>query len=201
MNGTGTSTTSFTLNDGNNWYFHIRTKDNAGNWNSSAVHLGPFFIDANPPLNPTSITSSSHQINTWNTDRTIDISWSGASDGGGSGVAGYSWSWDSSPSSIPDNTIDGTGNSTTCNPLEDGNNWYFHIRTKDNAGNWNSTTVHMGPFFIDANPPSNPTSITSTSHQVNTWSSDRTIDISWSGANDGSGSGICLLYTSPSPRD
>jgi len=189
-NGSGTSTTSSSLTDGNNWYFHIRTRDNAGNWNSGAVHKGPYFIDGTAPSNPTSITSSSHTVYTWSADNTISISWSGASDGSGSGVAGYSWSWDNSPSTIPGTSVTGTGTSATSPALADGNNWYFHIRTKDIAGNWNSAAVHKGPFYIDANAPTNPTSITSSSHQTSTWSNDPTIDISWSGASDGNGSGI-----------
>jgi beta-lactam-binding protein with PASTA domain len=31
------------------WYFHLRTRDNAGNW-SSGRHLGPFVIRSAPPV-------------------------------------------------------------------------------------------------------------------------------------------------------
>jgi hypothetical protein len=31
--------------------------------------------------------------------------------------------------------------------------WYFHLATVDNAGNWTGT-VHLGPFRIDTTPPS-----------------------------------------------
>jgi hypothetical protein len=40
--------TSAALADGT-WYFHIRAVDNAGNWATSAAHLGPFMIDATGP--------------------------------------------------------------------------------------------------------------------------------------------------------
>ncbi|MBI4549195.1 MAG: hypothetical protein HY707_14530, partial [Ignavibacteriae bacterium] len=189
IDGSSTSTASPSLADGINWYFHIRTKDNAGSWNSDAVHYGPFYIDRTAPNNPATVSSPSHQVSVWSADRTIDISWSGANDGSGSGIAGYSWEWSTSSTTLPDETVDGTGESATSSSLDDGNSWYFHIRTKDNANNW-SNAVHYGPFYIDGTAPSNPTSLSSSSHQLNIYSNDRTIDISWSGANDGSGSGI-----------
>ncbi|MBU1049921.1 hypothetical protein KKG90_07875, partial [Candidatus Bipolaricaulota bacterium] len=41
-----------------------------------------------------------------------------------------------------------TGTTTT---LADGT-WYFHLRTKDNAGNWTSTEDY-GPIILDTDPP------------------------------------------------
>ena len=41
------STTSATFDDGT-WYFHLCTRDNAGNW-SAAAHAGPYIIEAAPP--------------------------------------------------------------------------------------------------------------------------------------------------------
>jgi hypothetical protein len=290
---TSTSATSPALSQGNTWYFHVRTLDNLGNWNSGAKHYGPFFIDTQNPTNPTStnpgctatndvwqntcsdanftwsgaadtggsgvagyyyywgtdpagtstnditataynpgsltspsvrylrlqtkdnvgktsawttlftlkydasapnnpnnITSSSHNLSAWSTDNTIDVSWSGAADGGGgSGLNGYSIQWSTSASTLPDTTVDLTGSSTTSSALSDGSSWYFHIRTQDNAGNWTSSAVHYGPFWIDTSAPTNPTTITSSSHTLSTWSADATIDVSWSGAADG-GSGV-----------
>ncbi|MFH0816380.1 MAG: S8 family serine peptidase [Methanobacteriota archaeon] len=149
----GTSTTSNALSDGTNWYLHIRTRDNAGNWNPGAYHVGPFKIDTVAPTNPTSYTSNP-PVNAWSSDNTIDVSWSGASDAGGSGVAGYSTQWSTSATTIPDTTVDiaSTVTSTTSPAQADGNNIYFHIRTKDNAGNWNGNAYHIGPFWIDTIP-------------------------------------------------
>ncbi|MFB0559787.1 MAG: hypothetical protein ACETWM_00955 [Candidatus Lokiarchaeia archaeon] len=179
---TGTSTTSSPLSDSGNWYFHVRTRDNFGNWASGAYHVGPFRIDTVSPNNPTSY-SSSHTPNIWSNDNTIFISWSGASDGT-SGVYGYSFVWDTSPTTIPDTTIDTTGTITTSSPLSDGSSWYFHVRTRDNAGHWASGAYHVGPFRIDTVSPNNPISYSS-SHTPNIWSNDSTIFISWSGASDG----------------
>lgn len=142
---TTVSDTSPPLADGNSWYFHIRTVDYADNWNPGALHVGPFYIDTAPPSNPTG-WSSSHTVGGYSTDRTIDMSWWGASDSL-SGVYGYSYAWTTSSSTIPDTIVDTTGTSTTSPSLANGG-WYFHIRTRDNAGNWNPNALHIGPFYI-----------------------------------------------------
>jgi len=174
--------TSSSLADGNAHYFHIRTLDNAGNWNQSAIHLGPFFIDSNNPTNPTSLFSTSHpETSSWTNDSTIVVIWSGAS-GGASGIAGYSFEWSTSPTTTPDTTVDTTLLTTTSGALADGNNHYFHLRTKDNAGNW-ADAIHLGPFYIDTSIPTNPTTLESTSHTTSTWSNDNTITVQWDGAD------------------
>ncbi|OGY31518.1 MAG: hypothetical protein A3C02_00750 [Candidatus Andersenbacteria bacterium RIFCSPHIGHO2_02_FULL_45_11] len=48
---TTTNVTSSSLVAGDSHYFHLRTVDNAGNW-SAAMHVGPFFIDADAPAVP-----------------------------------------------------------------------------------------------------------------------------------------------------
>ena len=62
--------------------------------------------------------------------------------------------WDTNSTTIPDQTKDiEEGVQTATSPaLANGNSHYFHIRSVDNAGNWQST-VHLGPFFIDTTPP------------------------------------------------
>ena len=172
------SATSSPLADGE-WWFHLRTKDNAGNW-SGATHLGPFRIDTAAPTNPT--LSSSHAPGTWSNDASVDVSWTGASDAR-SGVDGYSYSWTQAVDDVPDTTREPAGTTTTATHAD--GQWWFHLRTRDAAGNW-SEAVHRGPFRIDLAPPSNalPTSTHPTS-----WSTDNTVDVAWSGASD-SGSGV-----------
>jgi hypothetical protein len=69
-------------------------------------------------------------------------------------VDGFSYEWDTSPGGVPDATVDAQEDVTgaTSPPLSDGESHYFHLRTRDNAGNWTST-VHMGPFVIDTVSP------------------------------------------------
>ena len=179
------ATTSLALADGNSHYFHIRSVDNVGNWQST-FHLGPFFVDATSPTGPTNIQSTSHTASTWSSDNTIDVTWTDATDPApASGLDGYSILWDANAATIPDavKDIEEGVQATTSLALADGNSHYFHIRSVDNVGNWQST-FHLGPFFVDATSPTGPTNIQSTSHTASTWSSDNTIDVTWTDATD-----------------
>ncbi|HET7088809.1 MAG TPA: Ig-like domain-containing protein, partial [Anaerolineae bacterium] len=122
----------------------------------------------------------SHTTGVWSNDPTIFVSWSGATDGSGSGVFGYSYVWDTSPGTLPDAAYDTTGSSATSPALGSGNNKYFHIRTRDVAGNWSATAAHRGPYYVDTTPPSSsassPASTGSTSFLV-----------SWTGSDANSG--------------
>jgi hypothetical protein len=175
-------TTSQPLADGD-WWFHLRTRDNAGNW-SSATHLGPFRIDTTPPTNPTP-SSPSHTSDGWSNDPTVEVTWSGATDAR-SGVDGFSYEWTQNAATAPDEAKDAeeSGTATTSPTLADGS-WWFHLRTRDNAGNW-SDPVHSGPFRIDTTPPTNPT-LSSPSHTVGAWSSANTVVIKWGSQSDADG--------------
>jgi subtilisin family serine protease len=171
---TTTASTSAPLADGS-WWFHLRTRDDAGNW-SQPVHLGPFRIDGTPPSNPTA-SSPSHALETWSNDPTVEIAWSGQADVS-SGVDGFAFAWSQEPDTDPGTAkiAEETANGTTSPALPDGS-WWFHLRARDNAGNW-SPPLHLGPFKIDATPPSNPT-LSSPSHTVDAWSSDPTVVVVW----------------------
>ena len=98
------------------------------------------------------MTSPSHTLNTWSNDTTVDVTWTAATDED-SGLDGYSVAWDHVPATVPDTTMDiGTLTATTSPALADGD-WYFHIRPVDKAGNWAPGAAHLGPFKIDATPP------------------------------------------------
>ncbi len=108
--------------------------------------------DVTLPTDP-SVNSTSHTPNAPSNDPTVDVTWSGASDGGGSGIDGYSFEWTSSPTTLPDQMkdVEESAAGTTSPPLADGSHW-FHLRTRDNGGNWTST-AHLGPFLIDTGAP------------------------------------------------
>ncbi len=142
--------TSDPLGDGE-WYIYVRTRDTAGNWAPDAVYDGPYRIDTLPPTNPTSFDSDPHRLRRWSNINRIQIDWSGAGDDG-SGVWGYGYAWTESSLTPPD-LLWTTRTYTTSPPLGDGDNWYFHIRTKDHADNWASEVEHWGPFYIDAADP------------------------------------------------
>ena len=109
--------------------------------------------DTTAPANPTSLSSSSHQVNDWSSRNEIQVYWSGASDAD-SGLDGYAVAWDHSPTTLPgtSKTLEQDVNTLTSAALADGT-WYFHIRTVDNAGNWAASAVHLGPFMISTTGP------------------------------------------------
>jgi hypothetical protein len=115
--------------------------------------------DSTPPVNPSSLSSSSHPDDTPSNDDTVEVQWSGASDAG-SGLDGFSYVWDSVPTTVPPTAknADDVPSSATSPALATGS-WYFHLRTRDKAGNWSAGAVHLGPFVIDVTAPE--TTITS----------------------------------------
>jgi len=147
----GTSDIRYATADGQNWYFHVRTEDRAGNWSPTAAHSGPYWIDITDPGEPPGLASSSHNTNVWNDDSTISVSWDAATDGAGSDIAGYWYSWTHAPQDDPTayNTL---GRSLTSPSLATDNDWTFNVQTRDNVGR-RSDTLHLGPFYIDTIAP------------------------------------------------
>jgi hypothetical protein len=142
--GPGDSHTPAPLADGEHT-FSVRGTDQV---NLTATDSRTFTVDTSPPIDPV-LDSTSHDPEVISHDRTVDITWSGAADAL-SGVDGFSFLWDASPSSVPDQTkgAEETATGTTSPPLAEGNDHWFHLRTVDNAGNWTGT-AHLGPFWID----------------------------------------------------
>jgi hypothetical protein len=158
----------------------------------------PNSIDITKPTNPPSINSS-HVLNQWSANPIITVNWAGATDPGNpnTGIGGYSWAWTQDANTVPDTQQESDGNtSQTSSPaLATGQSWYFHIRARDKNNNWADGATHYGPFWIDANPPSNPNVQETHSIPDATW--QNTVynpAFTWSGASDGNGSGI-VSYT------
>ena len=136
-------------------------------------------LDRTAPTNPT-LTSPSHATSTWSKTKTVTVDFTGATDP--SGVDGFSYAWTTSPTTSPDASTDteSTTSRTTSPSLADGSSWYFHLRTRDNVGNW-SAPVHLGPFYVDATAPAAPAVAPLARFQL-----ARTFDIAWS-ATDATG--------------
>ncbi|MBI2310658.1 Ig-like domain repeat protein [Candidatus Collierbacteria bacterium] len=156
---------------------YLDAVNNAGNEITNITSGQNVFYDNTDPTDPTTITSAPHIASIWSNDNTVDVSWSGASDEGGSGVDGFYTEWNNSLDSVNGplaREYDALGNSETSPSLSDGNSHYFHIATIDKAGNWTGTT-HAGPFYIDSSAPTDPgtptPSPTSPTNQTSiTWS-------------------------------
>jgi len=122
-------------------------------------------------------------VRVWSDNPVVDVNWSGAADVP-SGVHGYSYSWDILPDTLPDETVDTTLDSTSSPALSDGDNHYFHLRTRDEAGNWAAAAVHLGPFYIDAQEPGAPVNLTATPAS---WTPTNTFTVTWQNPGDPSG--------------
>ncbi len=108
------------------------------------------FADQTAPAAPSNL-GGSPAPSAWSNSATVNVTWSAGTDSG-SGVAGYSYVWDTSAATTPDTSVETTGLSYTSPSLSDGTSYYFHVRTVDNAGNA-SAAVHRGPFWIDRTAP------------------------------------------------
>jgi uncharacterized delta-60 repeat protein len=110
-----------------------------------------YIADGTAPTDPT-LSSSSHSVSAWSTDRTVDVGWSGATDDW-SGVDGFSALWSTSATTSADEVKEAeeTADGDTSPDLTDGAH-YVHLRTADNIGNW-SDGARLGPFWIDATAP------------------------------------------------
>jgi autotransporter-associated beta strand protein len=99
-----------------------------------------------PSAPGTPATTSDHSSTTVTFDSTVDIAWSAASDGAGSGVAGYSVEFSQAATTDPDTTIDATGLTATSSELAEGW-WYAHVRAIDAEGTA-STSTHSSMFYV-----------------------------------------------------
>ncbi len=91
----GTTNTSPSLNDGNCWYVHVRPRDAVGNWNASAAHYGPFYIDSTPPSGSISIAADATHVNSTTVQLTLSANDTGSGPShmqfSNDGVAWSSW--------------------------------------------------------------------------------------------------------------
>jgi hypothetical protein len=155
----------------------FRVSDVEGNLGQSGEYT--VLVDSVAPENPTSLTSPSHTVSTWSLDNTVTVQWSGATDAS-SGVAGYSYAWSHSPSTVPDDAWDTSETTLSDTSLADSDDWWFHVRAIDAAGNVAAGAVHLGPFQIDTTPPSSQISSPATANSPNFF-------VSWSGTDNVSG--------------
>jgi len=132
------------------WYFNIRSVDAAGNWDDGFVSYGPVQVDTTPPDAATGLTSTSHPAGTWVNQDTVAVDWTAALDNA-SGIGGYSVRIGIAPN-LPDQTADLGAVETTTFTLTEGE-WYFNLRSVDNAGNWDADFATYGPIRVDLTPP------------------------------------------------
>jgi hypothetical protein len=162
---------------------YVWLKDRAGNVDANNRAQAALRFDGTPPSSPTLFTSPTHFIATWSNVGQIETHWSGATDAA-SGVAGYALLFDQSASTLPAAITTTAGLTGTSAPLSDGSSYYAHLRTRDNAGNWTPTALHLGPFFIDRTAPAAPQLLTA---DPITWTNQNAFAVTWTNPSDLSG--------------
>jgi len=134
------------------WYLSLRSVDKCGNWSSGYASDGPYYIDTVDPTKVGSLDSPTHTAGVQSCSTGVTVTWTASTDAH-SGLAGYATSWDFWPGTVPSGWLDtGAGEtSKTVTRPSSASGQYFHIRSKDLAGNW-GPTAHLGPLFIDSSP-------------------------------------------------
>jgi hypothetical protein len=128
------------------WYVHARTKDLAGNLSPQAAH---FKICLDTLASPPQVVSSSHgEAGRWYRNRRVEIQWEDPFDH--SGIDGYYYNIDRKADTVPNdrNSLFTTQRSVSFEVTDDGL-WYFHITSKDKAGNVDWKAVHY-PVRVDS---------------------------------------------------
>ena len=177
---TGTLATLPKLEDGV-WVFHIVTVDQAGNVGTQAAHYS-VAIDstAEPPL----VHSSTHpDPDAWRNQPAPQFSWQPPSDP--SGVAGYFYCVDQAPHTVPGQQATWTTETQVTLPHYPDGEWYFHIATRDGAGNLSQDAAHAR-FRIDTTVPT-PRLFSKTHPSGDEWYGLSRPHLAWEDGDDLSG--------------
>ncbi len=151
------------LDLGFEYMWRVRAIDGAGNvgdWSEYFTFTTE--LDDVAPLNPTDF-SSEPVIVVDSTKKKVQVEWpgededGGATDGDGSGVAGYSWVFlsEGDDPDVDQMKADGVapGGANKVKAISDKlstGTYYFYLITQDNAGNWSEDVASYGPFNIIA---------------------------------------------------
>lgn len=167
---------------------YVWLQDGAGNKNYQNRNSTTLYYDGTAPSNPTSATElGGAPNNTW--QKTVsdpNFTWIGASDSGGSGLAGYYYYWGTDPAGTSTNYTANSGYDPSS--VGDGT-YYLRVRTKDNAGNLSSWST-IFTFKYDGTAPNVPSSLTSLTHPQNFPTSNNSPVFNWTASADTGGSGI-----------
>lgn len=171
----------------------VRCRAWDGSFWSSPNTSQNFLIDNVAPSAPFNLTSTSHVLDTWSTNRSVDLTWCPAYDEG-IGVSGYRYGVrpDGSALELTAQTPD-TG--VTIAPVADGTNWQASVQAVDAFGNVGPAAT-IGRFWIDTTPPSATGAVIVLAHSpYGAYVLGNTVTGTWAGFTD-TGSGIAGYYVS-----
>jgi chitodextrinase len=161
---TTTGTTSYT--------YTVAAYDNAGNTSAQSTAVNVTTPDTIPPSVPTSLAASAPASGT------VNLTWTAATDAGGSGLAGYkiyragSQIGTSATASYSDTTTLGTTSYT------------YTVAAYDNSGNTSGQSTSASVTTPDTIPPSVPTGLAAAAP------ASGTVNLTWTAATDTGGSGL-----------
>jgi hypothetical protein len=119
---------------------------------SADGHCYEYYQDRVAPANPV-VQSDTHPVpGTWYNDRRVHVLWTQPGFDF-SGINGYATLWDDAGDTVPWPVVTYEESTTDIHTTLADGRWYFHLRTGDNALNWNATAVHFGPVLIDTTSP------------------------------------------------
>lgn len=157
----------------------------------------PFMVDNEAPPTPARLLSLVHPTNTWSKNPLMSLRWDATQEPRGSGVTHYEFGTTTNLPAI--SAASSTTNRTGVPPpLSDGTNHWAWVRAGDRMGNL-STPAFYGPCWIDVTPPNatQATLILAVSPYGNYVIDANSVTGTWSGFNDGAGSGIQGYYYAP----
>jgi hypothetical protein len=144
---TGTLASFSKLEDGV-WIFHIVSADQAGNTGVRAAH---YSVHIDTQASAPKVGSSTHPDGEkWYPEAAPQFSWSAPSDP--SGVAGYYWCVDQATDTVPGAQSTWCAETQVALPEYPDGEWFFHIVTKDGAGNLSLEAAHAR-FRVDTACP------------------------------------------------
>lgn len=125
---TSTVITGANLPQGVNW-LHLRTRDAFENWAEETLHIGPFWLDTEPPT--ATLAAPSVTIST-----SFPVAW--AATDSGSGVSAYALNYQRNDQAGWTTLLTETTSTTTIFTGTRGLTYTFQIQALDGAGNWSS---------------------------------------------------------------
>lgn len=157
------------------WYFHVVSKDEAGNLSEEATHYR-VNIDTTRPKPPV-ITSITHQDSSqWYNNNSPSFSWTTPADP--AGIEGYYYIFNQIRDTVPDTSTSSWTKGTMASFVDvpDGL-WYMHVSAKDNAGNISEGASHL-QINVGMTPP--PPQVFSSTHQDQMkWYREKAVKLQW----------------------
>jgi chitodextrinase len=152
--------------------YTVACYDNAGNNSAQSAPVNVASLDTTPPSVPTGLAGTAP------TSTTVNLTWTAATDTGGSGLAGYKiyragvQIGTSATTSYSDTTTAGT---TT---------YSYTVAAYDHAGNTSAQSSAVNLTTPDTIPPSIPTGLAASAP------ASGTVNLTWAAATDTGGSGL-----------